>query len=130
MAKITAEDVSKALCRLALHYRDPDVNPDTLPVLVEDYLEDLGGMEQELFKLAIPEARRSCRFFPKSCDILEASKRVVPTYRELPALPAWDTDAEGQYKRNIEGARKILAMVSQGKRMPQSRPRQDEDWLQ
>ena len=120
MAKITAEDVSKALCRLALHYRDPDVNPETLEVLVEDYLEDLGGMEQETFRLAVPEARRACRFFPKSCDLLEASKRVVPVYREFVALSeARLPDAE-QAAKNRMWARRIQNLCAE-KRSPYAR---------
>lgn len=120
MAKITAEDVSKALCRLALHYRDPDVNPETLPVLVEDYLVDLAGMDRETFALAMPEARRSCRFFPKSCDILEASKRVVPTYRELPVLPAPALSPDEQAEKNRTWARRIRELCAE-KRMPEAR---------
>lgn len=110
--------MSKALCRLALHYRDPDVNPDTLPVLVEDYLEDLDGMERELFEKAWREARKSCRFFPKSCDILEASKRVVPAYRELPALPLGDAAYEAQLERNKSRVRGLLDALAEGKRPP------------
>lgn len=109
--------MSKALCRLALHYRDPDVNPETLPLLAEDYIEDLGGMEQDIFKLAVPEARRSCRFFPKSCDILEASKRVVPTYRELPALPAPSLSPDAQAEKNRVWARRIKELCAE-KRSP------------
>jgi hypothetical protein len=114
MAKITAEDVSKALCRLALHYRDPDVNPETLPVLVEDYLVDLAGMDRETFALAVPEARRACRFF------LDASKRVVPTYRELPALPAPALSPDEQAEKNRTWARRIRELCAK-KRMPEAR---------
>ncbi|MHC1788552.1 hypothetical protein [Solidesulfovibrio sp.] len=121
MAKITAEDVSKALCRLALHYRDPDVNPETLEVLVEDYLEDLGGMEQETFRLAVPEARRACRFFPKSCDILEASKRIVPMYQEFPALPESRLPVAEQIALNKKWAGLIKGCVEK-LRSPCARP--------
>jgi len=120
MAKITAEDVSKALCQLAIHYRDPDVNEVTLPELIEQYLEDLGGMEQETFRLAIPEARRSCRFFPKSCDIIEASKRVVPTYSEFVALPEARLPVAEQAAKNRMWAQRIRRLCDE-KRSPYAR---------
>uniref|UniRef100_I2Q044 Uncharacterized protein n=1 Tax=Desulfovibrio sp. U5L TaxID=596152 RepID=I2Q044_9BACT len=120
MAKITAEDVSKALCQNAIHYRDPDVNEITLPELVKQYLEDLAGMERETFFLAIPEARRACSFFPKSSDILKASKRVVPAYRELPALPAPSLSPDEQAEKNRTWARRIRELCAQ-KRSPCAR---------
>jgi len=109
-------------------------SPDELDILAAMILDDLleERWTSDRFADACRKHRKLSSFLPTTADLLAADKALADAtpYRELPALPAWDTDAEGQYKRNIEGARKILAMVSQGKRMPQSRPRQDEDWLQ
>lgn len=109
-------------------------SPDELDILAAMILDDLTEERwtSERFANACRKHRKISSFLPTTADLLAADKALADatSYREFPALPAWGTDAEGQYKRNIEGARKILAMVSQGKRMPQSRPRQDEDWLQ
>jgi hypothetical protein len=92
MAEITRDDITAMLMRFSLFYRDQDVNEATIPVLAEDYFEDLRGIDASTFQRAISEARKTCRFFPKSVDILEAVKRVTPTYREFPPLPAGDDD--------------------------------------
>lgn len=94
------------------------MNPETIEVLVEDYLEDLAGMEKETFRLAVSAARRACRFFPKSNDILEASKQLTPMYQEFPALPEHTLPDAEQAAKNATWARRILDLCEE-KQMPQ-----------
>ena len=121
MAEITREDVAAMLMRFSLFYRDQDVNEETMAILVEDYFEDLRGMDVGTFRAAISEARKACRFFPKSVDLIEASKRVTPTYREFPPLPAGDDDDAQRRETGKAWIAKIKASLA-GWESPAQRP--------
>lgn len=121
MAEITREDVAAMLMRFSLFYRDQDVNEETMEILIEDYFEDLRGMDVGTFRAAISEARKVCRFFPKSVDLIEASRRVVPTYRELPMLPVGEDDDAKQREIGKSWLAKIKESLS-GWQSPAQRP--------
>lgn len=92
-----------------------------MAILVDDYFEDLRGMDSGTFRAAISEARKVCRFFPKSVDLLEAAKRVTPTYRELPPLPAGDGDDAHRREVGKAWIAKIKASLA-GWESPAQRP--------
>lgn len=117
MPKITRDDVESMLQRYAIHYRDLVVTQEGVrDELITDYLEDLGAMERGHFWAAVAEARRTCRFFPRSADILEAARRVTPTRADAPALPPSPAMSETMRERNRRRAAELVQALASGKR--------------
>jgi len=57
---------------------------------------------------------------PTTADLIAADKALTEStpYREMPALPAWDTDVEAQCAKNQSRAKDMVAALSSGKRPP------------
>lgn len=72
------------------------------------------------FEKACRAHRKASAWLPTSADLLKADKALAEAtpYRELKALPAWDTPADAQAAKNQSRAREVLAALSSGKRPP------------
>lgn len=117
----TIEAEIKALYMLRPHLK---INVDQVKTIALLWLEDLEEMPDEVFIEAVKVARRGTKFFPTTCEVLEAARKIEAARYKPPrlGLPACNTDdeREAQRQRNVEGCERmkaLLAKVSEGKRI-------------
>ena len=127
MSKLTIHDVAKELARLAIHYRDPNVNENTIQILAEDYYENIYYLSFEDFKKAIAETRRCCRFYPKTVDILEAYARIRSFEPTPLSLPSSQDEIDTQIETNKKNVKKLLDSLRSKLAAPGAANRSDND---
>lgn len=85
--KVTPDSVLLVLKRLALHYpRSKQVA--VLDLLADDYAADCKGMRQGEFEEAASRARANSKYFPTSCQILQAWEEIKQERRQEQAAEA------------------------------------------
>lgn len=94
--------------------------PEELDLRARRILRALPEWTAQRFLAACIAHELRSKLPPGPSDLLAAEKaarETAPYHGELPALPAWDTDAKGQAARNIAGCKRILEEVCRGKRV-------------
>lgn len=110
--------ILKELARLNLHY-DSKKGPAELSILSETWSEDLEELSDKDFLEAVKLCRKRHDFFPKSSQVLKASRELAenPAPSNAPALPEVPCRlSDEDLARNRSGARRILDMVAERKR--------------
>lgn len=126
---ITLQDIDMELRALGLFYRDQELlDESTRRMLAAMYCEDLQGIIPNARNLheAITEARRRCKFRPRSADILEAWDEVRRRPSPRSNVPALETDAAqqvrdpanweppGGWEHQAAKARELVAKLARG----------------
>lgn len=92
--------------------------PDELDILTGRILRMLPDWDEPRFRKACDAHALRSKLPPSPADLVAAEKaREAAPYRELKALPAWDTDVDAQAARNIAGVQRILEKLGRDKRL-------------
>jgi hypothetical protein len=84
--------------------------------LAQDWTEDFEAYPLWAIEKAAKLARRSCRFFPTTCEMLEFCEiayRDVRGWQDKNALPAPDMTDSENLKRGKKQAEHILEMLAE-----------------
>ena len=114
----TIEAEIKVLYLLRPHLK---TNTDQVKTMALLWLEDLVEVPDDVFIEAVKVVRKRTKFFPTTCEVLEAAREVeAARFRPQPLrLPAHDTQAarEEQQAKNVARARAFARRIGEGKRI-------------
>lgn len=106
--------VWQAIFRLLNHYPESGHNKQTLAKLSEDYWEDFkaeGITTVEQLKPSLSLARRRCKFFPKSSDIISAYKELKAKRRiSMPVMIEEKTSMHDLLPEEVERNKEMIAI--------------------
>lgn len=118
-SKVSRQAIQATLAKLNLIYSPPK-SPQELTALVELWLEDLGGMDLDVFLESVRRHRKASQWFPTPADIYRLKSVVKSDFmaannRQLPPPPAL---SDAQVALNLAQLHKLRDHLALRRRMP------------